>query len=649
MSVYRGIQVHIPESHVTIERQSGGRPSLIKYVLEAPYNRDKGYPQPKRTTIGHQVPGSKTMMNPTTQYKEIFPEEWIKVSKEKVLPSLKRFGLFTACQAINTKTGIKDILDEVYGSVKASSIMDFAMYSVLHHSDVTQMFEDRMRNELLYSAEPLSDSAYDKLFESGMSREQELLFKKKWAERCKEDGVDNVWLCIDGSNDDCRSKGVEIAEKGHAKSHLNVNIVSFTYAVTTEGKPVTWEVYQGGLVDAKAMKKVMDLLSSCRISVKGVILDRGYCDANAIKYLLEKKLSYIIMIKGHPEGYNTVVSTYGNKIKMNVEYLVPGTCLFAVQKTGHLFRGLDHQDRITLFFDYQNGSERVTSLLKNLYSIMEKAREQIVAGEKPVIDDKYKPLVSVSGKQEPDKRITWELVLNTSALQAAIDSKGLYGIVTSDAMKPEEVHRRYASRDALETQFMFIKTQLGYGQVRVQYTSSVLSRFTEGFVASVIRYEMEQSAKRLNRTTNQMIQEADRLEMQKLNDVYTYTHAETARVTDFLKGLGEKKVSDLIDENVRFENDRLAGRTPVPRHRKTGPKKGSHHRVHDEQGKLIARKPGIKPGTKRPETNADGTVRRKPGVKPGTIRGKYNMDGSLRKKPGPKPGSHHTRTTSVKS
>lgn len=54
MAVCRDLKVDIPKERVTIERQSNGKPALIKYVLEAPYNREKGYAEPKRTTIGHQ-------------------------------------------------------------------------------------------------------------------------------------------------------------------------------------------------------------------------------------------------------------------------------------------------------------------------------------------------------------------------------------------------------------------------------------------------------------------------------------------------------------------------------------------------------------------------------------------------------------------
>lgn len=634
MAVYRYLEVDIPKERVTIERQKNGMPALIKYVLEAPYDRDKGYARPKRATIGHQIPGSSTKMYPTSQYAEIFPSNWAKISKERIKPAVKSIGMFTALQAINQKTGIKDILDNVYGEDKASAIIDYAMYSIIHHTDDASGFMHRMRNELLFSKAAYSETRYSCLFDEEITRELELLFRKRWALQCKADGVESVWLCIDGSNDDCQSKGVDIAEKGHAKSGKNINIVSFTYAVTEEGKPVTYDVYRGGLVDAKAMQKIIDFLSECGIELKGVILDRGYCDASAIKYLVKKEIAYVIMVKGHPEGYEQFVREYGAKIKMNAEYLIPYTYLFGYQEEVQLFKNYAHQDYLTLFFDYRNGSERITTLLKKLYLAMNSAEALTKKGEKPTIDPSYKDILVVTEEKQNNQTV-YHTNIHTPGLQEAIDAKGLYSIVTSGPMSPEEVHRLYSCRGVSETQYMQTKTQLGYGVARVQYTQGVRAKFSVGFVASVIRHEIEEAAKPLDRNVNQMVQELEKIEAQKVNDIYTYTHTETIRQKSFFKAL-DADLKTLVDESVKFENDRLAGRMPAPRHRKPGPQKGTHHKKYDDQGNIIPRKSGVKPGTKRSEINKDGTPRKKPGVKPGTKRDIYNKDGSLRKKPGPK-------------
>ncbi len=463
-----------------------------------------------------------------------------------------------------------------------------------------------------------------------MPKDMELDFRRKWALQCKEDGIEKVWLCIDGSNDDCESKGVEIAEKGHAKSGKNINIVSFTYAVTSDGKPVTYDVYRGGLVDAKAMKSILDFLDGCGIKVAGVILDRGYCDTKAIRYLVDHEIAYVIMVKGSPGGYGTMLDECAGKIKMNTDYLIPHTYLFGCQEKAQLFKSYKHQDCLTLFFVYRNGSDRITALLKNLYKEMSRLEACIEKGESPTVDKAYSNLLSVCGS---DRR---HVEINAARLQDLIDEKGMYSIVTSSNMAPADVHKLYASRSSSETQYRLVKAQLGYGATRVNYTAGVRAKFAVGFIASILRYEMEEAAKAVERDTNQMIRELELIEAQKLNGTYAYTHVESDRIKSFFRFMSAN-AQNLIDESVRFENDRQAGRTPTPRHRKPGPKKGSHRKAYDEQGNVISRKSGVKEGTKRSATNKDGTPRKKPGVKPGTKRGMYNKDGSLRKKPGPKP------------
>ena len=619
MAVYKNLVVDIPKERVTIEKQSGGKPALIKYVLSVTYDRKKGYPVPKRTIIGHQCADSLTKMHPTSSFAEIFPSIWESISKKTVKPVEKNIGMFTAVQAINSEKGIREILCNVYDAQKADAILDYCMYSILNRSGVTNGFESRMKNELLFSKDSRDDKYYSELFEKSMDEESGLEFRRQWALQCKKDGVENVWLCIDGSNDDCHSKGVELAEKGHAKTHNNSDIVSFSYAVSPSGLPVTFDVYRGGLVDKKAMMKMIDFLKGCGISLLGVILDRGYCDSKALKYLVDSKIKYVIMVKGHPEGYDKLVSEYGNKIKMNAEYLVPYTYLFGHQEQVQTFKGYNHKDFMTLFYDFRNGSERVETLLSNIYLEMMDV-ESNLSGEKPA---------SIS----PNKKT---VTIKSAELQKRIDEKGLYGIISSEKMAPREIHELYSSRNASETTFSQLKTQLGYGVVRLHFDRGVCAKFEVGFISSIIRYEIEKVAKTLNRSTNQMVMELESIKMQKINDVYTYTHIENERIISFFKAFNLNN-KEIIDESVSFENKRLSGYVPTPRKRKPGPKKGSKKKRYDSEGNLIRNKPGVKPGTKRKDFNKDGTPRKMTGVPKGTKRGRFNKDGSLRKTPGPKP------------
>ena len=629
MSVHRELTVAIPRSTgITINR---GDKNKVLFVLEAPFNRKKGYAEPRRVTIGYAVDG--THMYPTDRYIQLFPVEWEKASGRKPEPQHKYIGMYAVTQAVCEKTGLGDILTAAFHKQLTSAILDYAMYSVLCHSDSTSMIKSHMGNQMMFCGDPMSDSYYSELFNEKITDSEMLSFKKGWALQCKKEGASDVWLCIDGSNDDCQSTGVDIAEKGHAKSHKNVNIVSFTYAITNDGLPVTFEIYRGGLVDAKAMKKILDFLAECGISLRGVILDRGYCDRNTLKYLNSHSIPYIIMIKGNPDGYAGAVESYGKLIKMNAEYLVNGTHLFGAQQEIKLFKDYNHTDYANIYFDYRNASDRVESLLNKIYKEMRRIQALIDSGEKYTMDPCLKDLLDVDGEGEAQR-----VAIKTDALQEKIDEKGLYGIVSSEKKTPEEVHKLYSSRGTSETQYMQVKTQLGYGKMGVHYTKGVRAKFMVGFIASIIRHEIERAAKSspAQLTANDAIAEMNKLEMEKLNKTYAYTHTENYKQIGVLKQLGAS--IELLDDVVKDENNRNAGNTPAPRHKKPGPKKGSSPKSGKETGAPAAKR-GVKAGTKRPAINKDGSLRKKPGVPTGTKRGEFNKDGSPRKKSGPKPGT----------
>ena len=637
MAVFWDKTVPIPKTNgITINR---GDKNKVLFVKEAPYDAKLGYAKPKRNTIGYVCDDDVKLMHPTSGYKLIFPSLWEKFFNEKVPAVFKRIGMYAAIDAANGSTGIKDIMDEVFGRTVSNSLIDFVMYSLLFHTNAVNNYESKMKDQILFG-DSYSDSYFSNLFNKKISYDQILSFRKEWALQCSKDGVKDVWLCIDGSNDDCECKGVDLAEKGHAKSLRNRNIVSFTYAVTETGRPVTFQAYRGSLVDPKAMKDIITFLKEANITIRGVILDRGYCDSRSLDYLITESIPYVIMVKGSPAGYVSLVEQFGNKIKLNAEYLIRGTYLFGIQDKVQLFEGYNHEDHLTLFYDYQNGSDRITALLRKLYAEMERVESSLAKGTVPKIISMFQKALSIS----EDKKT---LELNASELQKLLDEKGLYSIVASEAMTPQEVHRLYQARNSSETEYMIVKNQLGYGKIRIHATRGVQSKFLIGFIASCIRYELQKAAEYVNRTTNDVIQEVNMLSMTKVNDSYVPIQGIVGRQSTILEKLGSS--IDILAQIAKDENDRLAGRHPAPRHRKTGPEKRfTSKKASTTPAKTSTptkasvddshpKKPGVKRGTKRSDTNKDGSPRKKPGIPKGTKRSEFNKNGNPRKKPGPKP------------
>ena len=581
-------------------------------------------------TIGRLCEDDAKFMYPSDQYRTIFPKEWEKLTGEKA-PALERdVGFYVGVNALCERTNLRSIMEQAFGNERTKALLDYAMFSILHESNVAENLVTAMEDEVLFSDEPHSDSYYSNLFENRISRDNILTFKKNWALQCKEDGVEEVWVCIDGSNDDCTSKGVELAEHGHAKSKRNINIVSFSYAVTTDGKPVTFEVYRGGLVDAKAMKAIIEFLGECQIKVRGVILDRGYCDSTALSYLHEKGISYIVMIKGNPSGYAEVVLEYGEKIKKNTEFWVEGTHLFAAQEEVRLYDVLEWDDHVTIFYDFVNGDQRIETLFTNVNSEVVRLKEALAKG------NKAEPKATVKGIVLVDKELG-TVEVDKKELQDAMNEKGLYGLICSEDMKPEELHALYSSRTESEIQYRITKTFLGYGTLKIHLTKGVRSKFCAAFIASIIRQEIRTASAAIGLTTKQGIRELDLIDIRNISGKWFHDEAEVKREYKLIANLrgGSTDGKEYVQETVSDLNNR--GKVKGFRRRKSGPKKAKSEPPAKTTAEIPKKKPGPKPGFKRGEFNKDGSKRNKPGPKLGSKKGEFNKDGSVRQKPGPRP------------
>ena len=153
MGVYRDRRVPIPDTKgITINRGDGNR---VLYVLSAPYDSKVGYARPKRITIGYVCENDSTSMYPTDKYKTVFPAKWEAIFKETPSPIIKKMGMNAIGQAVNIQCGIGDVVCDIFGNPVGNKLLDYALYSILYHSDAASQFEKRMNNQILFGC-PIS-------------------------------------------------------------------------------------------------------------------------------------------------------------------------------------------------------------------------------------------------------------------------------------------------------------------------------------------------------------------------------------------------------------------------------------------------------------------------------------------------------------
>ena len=174
-----------------------------------------------------------------------------------------------------------------------------------------------------------------------------------------------------------------------------------------------------------------------------------------------------------------------------------------------LFKNSKVTDHLTLFYDHRNASERVATLLKNTWRDMDAVASALAAGKTdPAVPPRSRGVLSVEGG---------EVTLDRKALQPTVDEKGPCAIVSSEDMAAARIHALYVAGSGSEKQYSLLKTQLGFGTVRVRLDASVHAKACCAFVACVLRHMLEVAARAVGSDANRMIREMNLVEAVSVN------------------------------------------------------------------------------------------------------------------------------------
>ena len=515
--INKDISVKIPTvPGIVINRSDNNR---VFWVLSRYFDNEKGYDCAKRVTIGYAY--DETHMYPNDKFKIFFPSLWEEATQCKTNLFYKTIGLYATFLAICNNTYIDSLIYNNFGHDTGNAILDYSMYLISERNNTTELFSDVMQRHVLFSDKAKSDTFYSNLFNKKITIENILNFKFEWATLCRESyNIEDVWIVIDGSNVECQSKNNELAEIGYNKKKNDSNIVGITYAISENGLPITFDIYRGKKVDSKELKDIVDFLKKNKIKIKGVIVDRGYCNSETIDYLKENSIPFELMLKKDTLGSVQISEEFGEKIKLDPQFWIPGSHLFATQGKYKIFANSKSEDFITLFFDYENASGRTSKLLDNIYEEFNRVKKSIDSNKECDIKKTLNKFIKI--KYIDNVR---NVYIDNEALKGDLRCKGLYAIASSENETADIIYKRYVSRNICETQYSILKSQLGFDTGRVHNTESFLAKYLAAFITSIFRYFIEHAALNLKCNTNKIIKDVNLIHCINYNDCYTYIHS----------------------------------------------------------------------------------------------------------------------------
>ena len=404
--------------------------------------RDKnGQLRPKKMTIGKAF--SDKQMYPNKSFQLRYPIEYARACKTEVARYSKRIGLYAAMLSIGETTGLYKQLIDSYGIEYANVLVDFSMFSIVERSNAAELYEITMQDYLLFSGKAYSDARISRYFEHEISEDLNNVFRKNWITQCIEVfHITEVWLCIDGSNNDYDAENQEEAEPGKNKSHTNKRVNGYMYVVSAkDGMPITYDSYRGNRVDCSEIFKILDEMKGYGLTPKGVILDRNFANIGIIRELRSRGIAFIIMLKSDSFAQKELFSNYAKEINMAFEHCVDDDGkMFGIVKQVQIFSTYPDEAYVGLFYDSENGRARASYLIKELKKAQKAAFQQLENGNEPRIPSKYS---NYFDKKYDKQNKKWELTIRLDKIHSAIDEKGYSSIVTSEDMTASELHYLY--------------------------------------------------------------------------------------------------------------------------------------------------------------------------------------------------------------
>ncbi|MBQ1492945.1 MAG: hypothetical protein IIZ39_13385, partial [Blautia sp.] len=179
----------------------------------------------------------------------------------------------------------------------------------------------------------------------------------------------------------------------------------------------------------------------------------------------------------------------------------------------------------------------------------------------PKIPDDVKEFIHLRKSRGPRTLIT-----EYDKIQEAINDKGMHVIATSEDMDTLEAFRIYHSRDSSETQYMFMKSEIGLEKYYTGSDESITGKQFVAFIAGIIRNELNLASRKMLVETDRcdwysvpaLIKELIDLKIKRLpGDEYTLVMNASARDGFMLKHLGISK--EKLDDYVQKQNLRIKG------------------------------------------------------------------------------------------
>jgi hypothetical protein len=488
------------------------------------YDPEKRYNRVKHTIIGRSIGNGQ--MHPNHNYRLRYPDLFEAAAGELLPKPRKSLGFYATVLSIAERSGLYEALVQAYDVKNANMLLDFSMYTLIHHSYDTQNYSSVMADQMLFSGCVWNQAMLSAFFKEEISEERTDLFRKLWAGACA--GRDNtpdgkkVWIVLDQT----------------------------IYAISDrDGVPITFSVSQGR-ADFTAIE-LIGWLKAYDIRVKGFIVNPEFAAAEVLSMLDQTGIAYVVRLGDDPLGHTSMVEQYGYKICMQYEYMLDRYdekglqtdmptdthVLYGTQgvEKVRLFAGLSYEGYTGIIYDSTYGGQiqeewykGVSDIAQNLQQRLDQATNGVLTKEYAAIAKEYTDRIPPEYAdciriREKDGKLS--VRVNRLQVQEIGDRKGFYTLASSLPFSVREMNDIYRLKSCAEKQFSVVEKKA--------------AMLVPAFISSIIRNELIRACTESGVPVNNLPDELNQIHMNiSGNEKYSVSHAFTERQIVLLKACG---------------------------------------------------------------------------------------------------------------
>ena len=547
--VFKEIEVDIPHKK-RIQKSTG-------YVYEILERNNKETGKDKVVLVGRlSVNG---LLNPNENYFALHPDKGNipenRKEEQGEFSSTLHIGQYVLFKKVMDDIGLSKVLDESMKGYK-DFVFSLVSYYLNERESASQLYKYYAYNHFTGLNYVPSESTISNLLNKKLNHDVIVNFLSKWMEyNLKNKGNIRIDIDFDSTNHNASSKALSLNEYGKAKIDEGLPQYNIAYFVNrTTGLPIFYDIYYGSIIDMNHCKTAIDKVKTFEPNALiSFVLDRGYFSKSNIEYINDNKYEFTCMGKTNL-CFKEYIDAYRQEvICKSINYI--DDKLFGVKFKGKAFETLEKEFNIYLFYNELDSIESFVNKQKQVEYV-----SSFLPGKKDykhILESTYGKYLNILYGEDD---IVIDASINHDALDEYKKECGYFWIVSNYDMPIKEIYNLYRERDIIEKTIKNTKTGSDLNKSFAQSDEVVESKTLLGFICATIRsyvilkmapYKLQYS----NETSQTLIKELDKIQVEKISGTYISRYALTSRQRQILSLFGLK--SNDVFSAIRDVNETM--------------------------------------------------------------------------------------------